>query len=169
MVGVVSILLLRVLPGLWYRGGEHLIIACSARAMCSASWICGYGIGAVSILLLYVLPAGFLAMAGNTASWISGYGRGGEHLIIVCSASWISGYGRGGGVVHVFSVCAPVCWTCADITSGGGGLFMCSLCVPQSVRLVPTLRRGGCSCVLCECLSLLDLCVGGGGVFMCSL
>ena len=37
------------------------------------------------------MPAGFLAMAG------------------------------GGGVVHVFSVCASVCWTFADITSGGGG------------------------------------------------
>ena len=38
--------------------------------------------------------------------------------------------------------------------------------MPQSVRLVPTLRRGGggSSCVLCVCLSLLDLCVGGGGV-----
>ena len=46
------------------------------------------------------------------------------------------------GVVSVFSLCAPVCWSCAGITSGGS------------------------FCVLSVCLSLLDLCwhyVGGEG------
>ena len=65
------------------------------------------------------------------------------------------------GVVRVFSVCAPVCWSCAGITSGGSscvlsvcpcllvlcrhyvrGEFLCSLCVPLSVGLVPALRQG---------------------------
>ena len=46
--------------------------------------------------------------------------------------------GGGGGVVHVFSVCASVCWTCADITSGGGGVVH--------------------DTVLCEYPCLLDLC-----------
>ena len=27
-------------------------------------------------------------------------------------------YVGGGGVVHVFSLCTPVCWSCAGITSG---------------------------------------------------
>ena len=51
----------------------------------------------VSILLLRVLPAGFLAMAGKTASWISGYGIGVVSILLLCmcSASWISGYGIG--------------------------------------------------------------------------
>ena len=43
----------------------------------------------VSILLLCVLPAGFLAMAGNTASWISGYGRGGEHCVFCQLDFWL--------------------------------------------------------------------------------
>ena len=76
-------------------------------------------VGVVSILLLCVLPAGFLAMVGNTCQldfWL-----------------W-----QGGGVVHVFSVCASVCWTFADITSGGGGVVH--------------------DTVLCEYPCLLDLC-----------
>ena len=92
----------------WYRGGEHLIIVCSASwilamvevvsilllrvlpagflavAGKTASWISGYGIGVVSILLLRLLPAGFLAMAGNTASWISGYGIGVVSILLLC-------------------------------------------------------------------------------------
>ena len=44
------------------------------------------------------------------------------------------------GVVRVFSVCAPVCWSCAASTSST--LFMCSLYVPLSVGLVPALRQG---------------------------
>ena len=60
------------------------------------------------------------------------------------------------GVVHVFSLCAPVCWSCAGITSGGS--FMCSLCVPLSVGLVLALRQGVVSCVLSVYPCLLVLC-----------
>ena len=52
------------------------------------------------------------------------------------------------GVVSVFSLCTPVCWFCAGITSGGS------------------------FCVLSVCPSLLDLClhyVGGGGGSSCVL
>ena len=42
------------------------------------------------------------------------------------------------GVVHVFSLCTPVCWSCAGITSGGSSC----VCVPLSVGLVLALRQG---------------------------
>ena len=71
---------------------------------------------------------------------------------------------RGGGGVHVFSVSASVCWTCA---SGGGGVHVFS--VSASVCWTCASGGGGCSCVLCECLSLLDLCVGGGVVHVFSV
>ena len=29
------------------------------------------------------------------------------------------------GVVHVFVVCPPVCWSCASITSGGSSCVRC--------------------------------------------
>ena len=39
--------------------------------------------------------------------------------------------GGGGGVVHVFSLCTPVCWSCAGITSGGSfcvlSVYLCLL------------------------------------------
>ena len=42
------------------------------------------------------------------------------------------------GVVHVFSLCAPVCWFCAGITSGGsfcvGITWMCCHSLLNSCR-----------------------------------
>ena len=37
------------------------------------------------------------------------------------------------GVVYVFSVCAPVCWSCAGITSGGS---LCVLCMCPCLLLL---------------------------------
>ena len=63
-------------------------------------------------------------------------------LCVPLSVRLVLALRRGGGVVHVFSLCTPVCWSCAGITSGGS------------------------FCVLSVCPCLLDLCwhyVGGGG------
>ena len=58
------------------------------------------------------------------------------------------------GVVRVFSVCAPVCWSCSGITSGVVCAPVCWSCAGItsgvvrvfSVGLVPALRQGGSSC-----------------------
>ena len=39
-------------------------------------------------------------------------------LCVPLSVGLVPALRRGGGVVHVFSLCTPVCWSCAGITSG---------------------------------------------------
>ena len=65
------------------------------------------------------------------------------------------------GVVHVFVVCALVCWTCAGITSA------CVYCVCPSlhVELVLTLYVRGSSYVRCVSLSWTCAEITSGGSY----
>ena len=53
-----------------------------------------------------------------------------------------------------FTVCAPVCWSCAGITSGGSS---CVLCMCPCLLVLFRHYVRGSSCVLCMCPCLLVL------------